>query len=53
MRAAGHILESVSKPVAGGRERGRPAGRGAPPTYKRFWREHPVGLFADRTACGF
>jgi predicted Zn-dependent protease len=49
MRAAGHILESVSKPVAGGRERGRPAGRGAPPTYTRFWREHPVGLFADRT----
>ena len=34
---------------AGGRERGRPAGRGAVSRDKCTSGEHPVGLFADRT----
>src|SRR5262245_4821397 len=35
--------------LAGGRERGRPAGRGAVGRDQCFSGEHPVGLFADRT----
>src|SRR5215831_15635554 len=35
--------------LAGGRERGRPAGRGAVGRDKCSSGEHPVGLFADRT----
>src|SRR5262249_59186399 len=35
--------------LAGGRERGRPAGRGAVSRDECFSGEHPVGLFADRT----
>src|SRR5262249_43852379 len=35
--------------LAGGRERGRPAGRGAVCRDQCFSGEHPVGLFADRT----
>src|SRR5262249_26372342 len=38
----------ISSP-AGGRERGRPAGRGAVGRDQCFSGEHPVGLFADST----
>src|SRR5262245_57328739 len=38
--------------LAGGREGGRPAGRGAVGRDQCFSGEHPVGLFADRTRLG-
>ena len=39
----------VHRAVAGGRERGRPARRGAVSRDQGFSGEHRVGLFADRT----
>jgi len=47
--AAGSCAATTAELRAGGRERGRPAGRGAVSRYKRTSGEHPVGLFADRT----
>ena len=50
IRTALQALELVSRPIAGGRERGAPRPAAAPsPVTSACRREEAVGLFADRT----